>query len=142
MEKYTWDFAEDGDGWGYDTDTTIEGCIVAAQRAVRDGGYYTDNPPVVVYIGENVPFIPTVDAENILEWIREDAIEICGDIAADWSPCDYKKKKEIAELSDAISEISRRWMEKYGYNPQFYAVQNIKAHNLQSTRKMGGGMKC
>ena len=67
------------------------------KEAVIDGDYQTDEPPTVVYIGENIPFIPTVDVERMLENVEEQACDYVA-IGGDWQAYNYKQKEELQEL--------------------------------------------
>lgn len=130
MEKYSWDFDGEAENWKNDTYETVEECIAAARQAVVQRDYQADTPPKVVYIGENVPFIPRVDPETVLEHIEEDASDFAGEHGDDWEAYDQKKKDELNELGDSLTRIVNEWIKKYGYEPCFYAVQSIKPYQL------------
>lgn len=130
VEKYSWDFNEEAENWGNDPYDTVEECLAAARQAVAERDYQTDTPPEVVYIGENAPFVPRVDPDTVLEDIEEQAADFAGDLGGDWNASDYKKRDELTELADSLSRVVNEWLKKYGYEPNFYAVQNIKAYQL------------
>lgn len=125
MDKYSWNFNEDAERWFESADSIAE-CIADARAAVESGEC---DQADTVYIGVNVPFIPSVDAESVLETVEEDAYEFC-ELAEDWSACDRKMKDELEELSDTLSAAVKAWLKKNGREPDFYAVQNIRAHAL------------
>ena len=125
MKKYSWNFDEDAEMWGNDTHDTIEECIEDAQDELTlDHTILTQN----VFIGENMPFLPYVDAERLLDNLQEDASEFAGEVGGDWNAYDYKKRDEIDELSAKLSEVVVEWMKKYGYYPEFYQVSDIKEY--------------
>ena len=130
MEKYSWDFNGEAEHWRNDPCDTVEECIAAARRAVEQKDYQTDEPPKTVFIGENVQFAPSVDPETVLEHVEEDASEFAGEVGDDWEAYDQKKKDELNELGDSLTHIVNEWLKKYGYEPDFYAIQNIKPYQL------------
>lgn len=132
MEKYSWELDGNAERWYNDTHDNIDDCITDAKEAVIDGDYQTDEPPTVVYIGENIPFIPTVDVERILDNVEEQAYDYCGDIDGDWAAYNYKKKEELQELEDSINTILHVWLKKYGYYPNFWRIENVKEYPLRS----------
>ena len=129
MEKYSWNFDEDAEFWYNDAQDTVEECIEDAKETIKENDEdWHDH----VYVGNNIPFVPVVDAESVLEDIQERASEFVGEVADDWDAFNYKKHDELDELSNALSVVVRDWMKKYGYYPHFYAVENIKSYPLKS----------
>lgn len=127
MDKYSWSFDGDAALWRNSADS-IKDCISEAETENGYDGYENET----VYIGANVPFIPTVDAESILDQIQEDAGEFAGEIGCEWDAYSYKKMDEITELNDALTKVVHDWMRKYGYYPNFYQVNNIKPYPLKT----------
>ena len=130
MEKYSWDFDEDAEIWHNEPYDKIDDCIVVAKEAVIDGDYQTDEPPTVVYIGENIPFIPTVDVERMLENVEEQACDYVA-IGGDWQAYNYKQKEELQELENSMNNVLHAWLKKYGYYPNFYSIEKIKEYSLK-----------
>ncbi|BAE83984.1 hypothetical protein [Desulfitobacterium hafniense] len=130
MEKYSWNFNGEAENWGNDTFGTIEECIAAAREAVAEGDYRESEPPTVVYIGENVAFVPRVDPETVLDNLGEEAVDFAGEVGFDWESYDHKRQDELTELADSLSRVVNRWLKKYGYAPSFWAIQNIKRYRL------------
>lgn len=128
MEKYSWNFNEDAELWDNDAHDTIEAC---AEDATATAAEYGKDYHKTVYVGENSPFVPYVDAEAILEAVEEQACEFAGEIGGDWYACDSKKPEQLEELSGALTAVVNEWMKKYGYYPEFYAVENVKAYPLK-----------
>ena len=113
MEKYSWNFDGTAEEWRNEPYDTIEDCISAA---IEDNRSIIDKYDTV-YIGENVPFEPSVDAEQILDQITEDAYQFVGEIVEGWDAYDCKKRDQLQELSDELTKIVSAWMEKHGYYP-------------------------
>lgn len=130
MDKYSWSFDGDAERW-YESAGSISECLAEAKAAIARGDA---EPAATVYIGINVPFIPSVDAESVLESIEEQAYEFC-ELGEDWCACDARKD-ELEELSDTLSSSVKAWLKKYGREPDFYAVQNIKPYALYTEKKV------
>lgn len=125
---YTWKFGEYGI-WGNGEHETIEECLIEAKRVLEDGEYYTDKAQIEVYIGECVPYIPEVDAVNVLDNIKEQAYSFT-DLAEDWECCNIKKEDELEELTKSLSNVVNEWFKKYGYDPHFWSVEKFKKYQL------------
>lgn len=124
MEKYSWNFDENAEEWRNDPYDTIEECIADAKE------YAKSDPDIwCVYIGENVPFVPTVDAEITLDRIADEAYEFC-EFAEDWEVYDRKKTEELKELSEQLTTVVNAWLKKYNREPNFWQVQNIKCYSI------------
>lgn len=121
-KEYTWNFNKDAELWNNEIFATVGDCINDA----RD--YMTAES--VVYVGEVVTFGISVDSEIMLDALEEEAFEFCGESSEGWNAYDHKKRDEINELNEQLSEIVSAWMKKYGYEPYFYAVENIKEFRL------------
>jgi len=130
IKRYSWNFDGDAEIWGNDDFDTIEECLVAAKEEAKQIAYYPEEIPAEVYIGENQPFVPWADAENVLDTLQEQAAEFAGEVGCDWDAYDYKKQSELNELSEKLSDVVREWFKKYGYEPHFYAINNIKKYRL------------
>lgn len=127
MDKYSWNFNEDAERW-YESADSIAECIADARAAVESGEYgQTDT----VYIGVNVPFIPSVDAESVLEAVEQQAYEFDDDAGEDWNAFDSRKmREELEELSDTLSAVVIAWLKKYGREPNYYRVEGAKPYAL------------
>lgn len=134
MDKYSWSFDDCAETWGNDTHNTIEECLEDARESIRNGSHwesygYCDDP--IVYIGENIEFVPSVSAYQVLEAIEEQASDECGECADGWESYDYQKRDEVQELSDMLGYVVCEWMKKYGYYPKMWVIDNIKSYSLQ-----------
>lgn len=130
MEKYSWNFNREAEIWCNDSHNTVEECLKHAKQAIQEKDYTTPEPPPAVFIGENVPFVPYVDPETVLDHLEEQASEFAGESGDDWYAYSPKKREELDELGEALSNVVMNWLEKYGYKPEFYAIQNIKQYPL------------
>lgn len=124
MAKYYWNFDKNAEVW-YEFGDSIEECIKQA-REMNDADYQT------VYIGESVPFVPSehLNVDALLDNLEEQAFEFAGEAAEDWRTYEYKKREEMAELTDAIGNIVDEWLKKYGRYPTFCCIENITEYSL------------
>lgn len=128
MEKYSWSFNENAEIW-YEAADTIAECISQASVSEERG----DNN--VVYIGENVAYSVSVDAETVLEQVAEEAYDFC-ELAEDWDAYDRKKPNELEELSEQLTSVVKSWLKKYNRDPCFWRVKNIIRYNLEDWPKL------
>ena len=134
MLKYSWSFDGDAERW-YEGADTIAECIVEANAGIASGEY---EPAEKVYIGENAGFVPTVSADSVLDQIEEDAYEFAGEAGEDWGTYNYAKDKAIlSELDETLSRDVQAWLKKYGREPNFWNVRNIKAYSLKDPDAQG-----
>ena len=119
MKKYSWSFTDVGNEWDEDTFDSIDECIEAARQEnqlLEEHSYKT------VFIGENVPFVPTVHVESILDYAQEQIDFIDYDVPL----YDYKKKDELYELEKSMTTVLHDWLRKYEYYPKVYSIENVK----------------
>ena len=124
MAKYYWNFDKNAEVW-YEFGNSIEECIQQA-REMNDANYQT------VYIGESIPFVPSehLNVDALLDNLEEQAYEFAGEAAEDWRTYEYKKREEMAELTDSIGRIVDEWLKKYGRYPTFCSIENVTGYNL------------
>ncbi|WP_313292601.1 hypothetical protein [Faecalispora jeddahensis] len=125
MEKYSWNFNKDAENWYNDPCNTIGECLVAAREAESA----EEEPRSCVYIGENVAFVPTVDAETVLEQIACEAYDFC-ELAEDWDIYDRKKQDELNDLSEQLTSVVQAWLKKYKREPSFWRVESVRRYIL------------
>lgn len=131
MEKYSWNFNKYEEHWGNDSNNTVEECIVEAKEVEKEYGKEHDT----VYIGENMPFIPSVDAESVLDDIMEQAGEFAGEVGEDWDAYDYHKQNELDELSESLTAVVNEWLKKHDRVPYFWAIERIKPYSMNGEVK-------
>lgn len=129
MKTYSWNFDEHDEYWCNDTFDTIEECLYAQKENLFDGAQHS-----TIYIGQNVPFVPSVDIESVLDNYEEQASDECGQVGHDWNAYNNQKRDELEELRAALDIVLHDWMRKYGYYPKIYSIQNIKAYPLEAPK--------
>lgn len=131
IEKYTWEFSENAEYWGNGTFETIQECIDAAKMIMNAGYHDKQN---VIYVGETNVFVPTVDAEDVMERIEDRAADEYGEAAEGWEPWltlrerDGDENARIAwsELETMLTQVVNSWLAKHNMTPQFYMIGNIR----------------
>lgn len=123
MKKYSWSFNRYDEVWSNGSYDTVGECIAAAIGE----NINNDNLYEMIYIGENVRFIPSVDAESVLYELQEDAFEECGE---EWGAYDPNKLDELEELRDRLTDDVSDWLDKYGYTPELYIIDNIQPYMI------------
>lgn len=121
--KYSWNLREHDEIWGNGTYNTIEECVA---EAISNSKAFDEPRPEVIFVGENVDFYPTVDAELVLDDLEERASSDFGQLGGEWTAYNPRNKDELAELSSALTDVVTKWLTKYKYLPDFYRVENIK----------------
>lgn len=109
---YTWTF--DKELWTNKMYDTIEECLKDAQQNTYGR---------TIYIGEVMPHIFYIEADDILENLNKQAVYEVGDIVDGWPLC--KNAKELEELSDALTECVYDWLVKRNDLPKFYTIISV-----------------
>ena len=117
MNKFTWTFNPD-ELWSKGTYDTVGECLNEARRDT----YYKGQK---IYIGEVIPYTFTVDADDVLERLGDQAFYEVGEAAYEWPS--YKRDESLAKLSDDLTASVTNWLKKHNDLPYFYKVGNIMA---------------
>ena len=141
----------DPDFWGceYEFDTKQEAIEAARESAPQyaeenfagnDGGEYLESGHFDVGQLRRATF--SIDGEDIIEDIREQFSDQCGEAADDWlrMPNPYqgsegqrqraverreKFRQRVEELGERLTAVVETWLEDIGETPRFYSVENI-----------------
>lgn len=121
MKEYTWETVKDREIQQNATFETAKECIEDAKQCGIE-----DNK---IFVGECVPYIVTIDAISVLEDLEEDAYDY-SEIAESWNLTSYENRQEIEKLSDELTKVVNRWLEKNNLQPTFYTIQNVKEYEI------------
>jgi hypothetical protein len=111
---YTWSDHKDDTLWNYDRfDSELE-CVADAKKNGKKTGD-------VIAIGTCEEFIPTVDAEEVLESVEMDAYETVGEAAEGWLPY-----SQTDILQERLSKVLNEWLVETHQEPTFYHITNIR----------------
>lgn len=82
-----------------------------------------------VYIGRINEYIPTVDAESVINQIQSDGADAAAESDTSW-PFEYLADVDINdlyELEEMLSIAYRKWEDKHPeYKPDFYTVTDVE----------------
>lgn len=92
------------------------------EDAVKDFAdtYLAEEVPMI-RVGNPYYYIPTVDAEHVIEDVAEYDLD---DEIAEWSE-DYLldvKQEHIDELQEELTTVFRKWEKRHGYNNTSFVV--------------------
>ena len=95
------------------------------EDAVKEFNEFNEKYPYVepqlVRVGNPYYYVPTVDAEHVIEDVTEYDLD---DEIAEWSE-DYLsdiKQEHIDELQKELTEVFRDWEKRHGYNNTSFVV--------------------
>ena len=104
MNKYFWNFDRHDEVW-HNSCPTIEDCIEEAKWE-KEGREIAENH---VFIGEVEPYKPIVYADYLIDSIREQAYEECGECCEGW--LDGLNKKQERILEERLNKVFTDWHE-------------------------------
>jgi len=74
-------------------------------------------------VGQITCFIPSIDVDNVLDYISENAYDQCGECSEGY--LDYTKE-EKQKLEDMLNEALERWMDETNNHPTFFMIENTE----------------
>lgn len=91
-----------------------------------------------VYIGQINVYMPTVDAESVINQMQSDGADAAAESDTSW-PFEYLADVDINdlyELEEMLSIAYRKWEDKHPeYKPDFYTVTDIEEFQVSKTDK-------
>lgn len=91
-----------------------------------------------VYIGRINVYMPTVDAESVINQMQSDGADAAAESDTSW-PFEYLADVDINdlyELEEMLSIAYRKWEDKHPeYKPDFYTVTDIEEFQVGKTDK-------
>ena len=99
-------------------DTKEKAIKVARAKAIAEVYYHS------FQVGQIVYFKPSVDVENVLERISENAYDECGDCGEDYLSDIYNLGTD--RLKELLNEALDRWIKETNNEPNFYKIENIE----------------
>lgn len=89
-----------------------------------------DMPYETVKIGNPYHYVPTVDADHVIEDVVEYDLD---DEIAEWSD-DYMfgvKQEHIDELGDALTKVFQEWEKRHGYENTSYVILETETYRIE-----------
>lgn len=125
MKKDRWIYSESEDiFWEYSDEFDSK---EEAIESAKDDDEIENNG---VYVGKKVePSISDIDLDLLLENVALNSTIGCEDGVGDDFLMNIKKE-HYNELEKSINEIFFNWIKKYGYQPDWFIVENIEYVDL------------
>lgn len=115
-KEYAWSDRQDDEVWRGGRFDSIKECI---KDAIGSGKV----PGEQIAVGICEDYTPSIDVDDILDRVGENAYEEVGEVAEGW-PC-YERGKgytDADKLSDKINEVFAEWLKETGQTPGFYKI--------------------
>jgi hypothetical protein len=121
--RWTYNILEEGN-WNNDDFETREEAIKHGREAALSEGNDC------FFVGQIVPFIPSIDAYAVLDGISENACEECGESGEDYLTC--VAKEDIEKLKEQLNKVLNKWLIDTGNEPYFWKIETIQKIEIQS----------
>lgn len=123
--KYVYSFTDDYfPSEEYDTPDEALKAARIEEKDIPNPLRHTD-----VYIGVvGEKWMPFIDGDGIIEMLQDEATGEGGDYGATY--LENVPKEQSEELTEVLTEAFRKWAAKYGYEPNFYPVKDVKEYKL------------
>lgn len=131
MNKYYWNFNEDEEVWHHSY-PTIASCIEEAKREKEDREIANKH----IFIGEVEPYEPIVYADYLIDSIREQAYEECGEGCDLW--LNSLKKEDEEKLEERLNQVFLQWLDESNNKPSFGKFMKINKYCLETGKEVEG----
>lgn len=128
MNKYFWNFNEHEEIW-QNSCPTIEDCLDEAKWEKED----REIPQNHVFIGEVEPYIPRIDAEDVIDDLVETAYQDCGECSEAWF--NGLTKEQIMDLGNILNETFFDWLDQNKLLPGFGNFIKVSKYNLETGKE-------
>lgn len=89
------------------------------------------------YVGRRVDYVPTIDADMVIEWLQSDAYEEGGECSDGW--LDDVTSEERDKLQRALQTALDRWIKYTKNEPDFFMVPNVSEVDPRDHRPAEAG---
>lgn len=89
---------------------------IAAGRKEYDGDFF---------IGVVDRFEPRVDANDVIEQLKLEAYDECGEVSENWLGFKFNST-EVEDLQKRLQSAFDEWLEAVGDKPSFYAIRETE----------------
>lgn len=115
-KQYSWNEDASDEIWSHGIFDSIEECI---KDAIDEG----HSPGDEIAVGICEPYVPRIDADNLLDRVSEEAYEEVGDVAEGWPEFERRKGyKHVDKLQEAIDKVFNEWLVETHQVPSFYHI--------------------
>jgi hypothetical protein len=114
--------------WCYSfNEENFEGDFDTKEQAIDEAiWYYKDDEKDqdFIWVGQIKPVSVGVNIDSLLEQLGEEAYEEAGEYAEDYLTNVTLSHQKI--LEQRLNNVLVAWMKEYNYEPNFWAVENVK----------------
>lgn len=130
MNKYFWSF-NDSDEVFTESAETIQGCVLeAAERAVEVAEETGDPLHKSVFIGTTQGFAATIDADDVIERLQDQAYDECGESSDGWLDGVPATMKD--ELGRALTLVLQGWAVSTENVPHFGNFECVHEYDIST----------
>ena len=122
--KYAYSF----NGTDYN-DSGFDSIEEALKAAKEDADGYSENKPTKCFIGEEVEFKPEIDADWILDPLKENGDDFGGEYADSY--LQYVTDEEKKQLKEALQIVFDAWEERTKNTATFFQIKDSKEYSLE-----------
>ena len=123
MKKYAWSRHKTDEIWRGGICDSVKECV---EEAKAEG--YTDTETFA--IGYIEPYqVDYVNADQIIEYLQEDAAENVGEVSEDWLT--NITSEQYADLESRVRKVVLEWLKECNEEPTFYKVLPFDELTLQ-----------
>lgn len=117
-KKYAWQLEHDSDYTSATAFDSLEECIADAQD------YFAEENVKIksITIQELESYEISVDAENVLEDIWENAESEAGDNVDDWLDSSAYTTDQLNDLSERLTGVIKTWLKETHNEPKFFRI--------------------
>lgn len=127
MMAYAYSFdGEDFSNCGY-------GSIEEALKDAKKDATFRDDKPTHCFIGEQVEFQPKIDADMIIDQLKDSADDFAYEYADDYLVGISEETKK--QLEESMQKVFEEWAEKTANKPEFFQIEDSKKYSLESGRE-------
>lgn len=126
MNEYYWSFEKSKEVW-FENEETIEKCIEEAKKN-------NEKKYNLVYIGIKENHIATIDAEYVIDYLREQAYDQHGECSEGWLD---NSNEESLELE--LNKTLQKWLKENNEEPTFGTFSEIYCYDLKTGEKLQVG---
>jgi hypothetical protein len=124
MSRYYWNFNKDEEVW-HNSEDTIEICIEEARLNCEEGEHE------FVYVGVVENYVPAIDGEYIVDYLREQAYSECGECCDGWLD-----EVDEESLETKLNEALQEWLEETKQQPAFGKFSEMYCYELKTGNKI------
>lgn len=84
-------------------------------------------------VGQIDTFAPSLDVDWAIEYIAENAMDNCGEVADDY--LNGVSKEETKRLEELLNEALTKWLDETKNHPGFFTIYDISEHVVEEWQR-------